>query len=248
MNCPSCSSVIAGDLQFCPKCGANLRAAAPATGYSPVGAVPAAPNQTSGKAIASLVLGILVFLPFSSIAAVILGHLSLSEIRKSAGRLGGHGMAVAGLILGYLGIAAIPFILIIAAIAIPNLLRSKMAANEAVAVGSLRTYGTAMVTYSSVCPDRGYPATLTILTGEGNDCDRMGLLTREMAADLAIKSGYKFEYHPAAADEKGRIASFTIQADPMAANATGVRHFFTDESGVIRWDTSEASSDSQPLQ
>ena len=51
----------------------------------------------------------------------------------------GDGMAIAGLVLGYIGFAAIPFILIIAAIAIPNLLRARMAANEASAVGSLRT-------------------------------------------------------------------------------------------------------------
>ncbi|MGC1167958.1 MAG: DUF4190 domain-containing protein, partial [Candidatus Acidiferrales bacterium] len=72
---------------------------------------------TSGKAIASLICGIFtLFLP-ASIAAIILGHLSLSEIRKSAGRLGGRGVASAGLVLGYAGIALIPFILIIAAIA-----------------------------------------------------------------------------------------------------------------------------------
>lgn len=49
-------------------------------------------------------------------------------------------------------------LLIIAAIAIPNLLRSTMAANEASAVGSLRTYNTAMVRYSRACPEIGYPA------------------------------------------------------------------------------------------
>ncbi len=252
MNCPSCAAVIAGNSQFCPKCGANLGAGGTATGYSPVGAVPGAavtPSRTSGKAIASLVLGILVFVPFSSIAAVILGHLSLSEIRKSAGRLGGHGMAVAGLILGYMGIALIPFVLIIAAIAIPNLLRSKMAANEASAVGSLRTYGTAMVTYTSSCPDRGYPSTLTILAEDGNDCDHMKLLPKQLGADLAMRSGYKFEYHPGTADEKGRITSFSVTADPMTAGTTGVRHFFTDESLRIRYDmSSPASVDSQPLQ
>jgi len=68
------------------------------------------------------VLGICGFLfPFLlSIAAIILGHLSLSEIKKSAGRVTGQGLAIAGLVLGYLGIVTIPVILIIAAIAIPN--------------------------------------------------------------------------------------------------------------------------------
>jgi len=98
------------------------------------------PQESSGKATASMVCGILFFVwPFTAIAAVVLGHLALAEIKKSAGRLAGRGMAMAGLILGYIGVAMVPFILIIAAIAIPNLLRAKMAANEASAVGTLRT-------------------------------------------------------------------------------------------------------------
>src|SRR5262249_32129647 len=91
------------------------------------------PATTSGKAIGSLVCGIISVFPFC-LVAIILGHLSLSEIRKSAGRLKGDGMAIAGLVLGYLGIVAIPIILIVAAIAIPNLLRARQAANEASAV------------------------------------------------------------------------------------------------------------------
>ena len=62
----------------------------------------------------------------------------------------GDGMAIAGLVLGYIGFAAIPFILIIAAIAIPNLLRARMAANEASAVGSLRTINVAALSYSAL--------------------------------------------------------------------------------------------------
>src|SRR5437879_12596996 len=89
-------------------------------------------------AIASLICCILFFFLPSAIVAIIMGHLSLSDIRRSAGRLGGRGMAIAGLVLGYTGLAIIP-VLIIAAIAIPNLLRARMAANEASAVGSLRT-------------------------------------------------------------------------------------------------------------
>ena len=58
-------------------------------------------------------------------------------------------MAMAGLVLGYSGLFFVPFILIIAAIAIPNLLRARQAANEAVAVGSLRTINIAAITYSS---------------------------------------------------------------------------------------------------
>jgi Domain of unknown function (DUF4190) len=59
------------------------------------------PAQTSGKAIASLVCGLFLFAFPLSILAVIFGHLSVSEIRKSSGRLKGEGIAIAGLVLGY---------------------------------------------------------------------------------------------------------------------------------------------------
>jgi hypothetical protein len=62
--------------------------------------------------------------------------------------------------------------LIIAAIAIPNILRSKMAANEASAVGSLRTYNTALVSYATECPSQGYPASLTFLGPSAAGADK----------------------------------------------------------------------------
>jgi hypothetical protein len=67
------------------------------------------PTETSGKAIGSLICGLFfLFFPIA-IVAIVLGHLSLSDIRKAAGRLTGQGVAVAGLVLGYLGVAFIPF-------------------------------------------------------------------------------------------------------------------------------------------
>jgi hypothetical protein len=61
-------------------------------------------------AIASLVFGIFfIFFPLS-IPAIVFGHIALSQIKRSAGRLGGRGLAIAGLVMGYLGIAMIPLI------------------------------------------------------------------------------------------------------------------------------------------
>jgi hypothetical protein len=71
-------------------------------------------------------------------------------------------MAVAGLVMGYIGVSILP-ILIVAAIAIPNLLQSRMAANEASAVGSLRTNNIALVSFAAQCPNQGYPPSLTFL-------------------------------------------------------------------------------------
>jgi len=113
--CPGCGNNIAADERFCRVCGRAVTASAP---VPPTAGTPVAiPSQTSTKAIISLVCGILFFFPIS-IVAIVCGHLALSEIRKSAGRLTGQGIAIAGLVLGYLGTVSIPFILIIAAIAI----------------------------------------------------------------------------------------------------------------------------------
>lgn len=66
-----------------------------------------APSRTSGLAIASLVLGILWFWWIGSLLAVIFGHSALNEIGRSQGRIGGRGLAIAGLVLGYIGLATI---------------------------------------------------------------------------------------------------------------------------------------------
>jgi hypothetical protein len=136
-KCPYCAEAIQDDTQLCPFCHTSL-VTPPVVPMAPPVSVPGE-GQTSGKAIASLICGIFFFLLPSSIVAVILGHLSLSDIRRRAGHLRGRGMAITGLVLGYVGLSFIP-VLIIAAIAIPNLLRSRIAANEASAVGSLRSY------------------------------------------------------------------------------------------------------------
>jgi hypothetical protein len=81
--------------------------------------------STSGKASGGLICGIFFFFLPASLAVIILGHLSISEIRKSTGRFKGQGIATVGLVLGYMGTAFLPFLLIIAAIAIPSLLRAK---------------------------------------------------------------------------------------------------------------------------
>ena len=134
--CEGCGSGVSVEDKFCPVCGRGTVAGSggPAVGDAPA---PPPPSELSSKAIASLTCGIFFIFPPFAIAAIILGHLSLSQIRKSGGRLAGNGLAIAGLVLGYLG--AGPFLLIFAAIAIPNLLRARIAANESSAVAAVRT-------------------------------------------------------------------------------------------------------------
>jgi type IV pilus assembly protein PilA len=247
MNCPYCAELIPDDTRFCPKCGTQMGMPLPGSPHYSEPLPPGFEPPTSGKAIGSLISGLFFFLLPASIVAVVLGHLSLSEIRKSAGRLKGQGLATAGLVLGYLGIAAIPFILIIAAIAIPNLLRARMAANEASAVRALRSYSYALGSYAAQCPQIGFPASLSRL-GPGRGCDHAGLLDNFLAKEAPARSGYSFHYSTGVLNNLGQVTTFTLSAQPTAPGTTGQRSFFVDQSGVIRASASgPAYADSPPL-
>ena len=106
----------------------------------PVGA--AAQPKTSSLAIWSLVLGILslvCFTIFAAIPGVICGHKALSRIKRSGGALDGKGMAIAGLVTGYLGIAwAILFIPLLLAIAIPNFVKARDTSMQNACINNLR--------------------------------------------------------------------------------------------------------------
>ena len=93
--CPSCSALSDTDKAFCPECG---------TGYASSSSKPA--GRTSGLGIASMVLGILWLFWLGSLLAVIFGHISLSQIQKDSS-IRGRGMAIAGVALGWIGIAAL---------------------------------------------------------------------------------------------------------------------------------------------
>jgi prepilin-type N-terminal cleavage/methylation domain-containing protein len=135
----------------------------------------------------------------------------------------------------------VAIILIIAAIAIPNLLRARIAANESSAVGSLRTMNTAQVTYQTSYPTAGYASSLTQLgppSGASPDSTGAGLIDSVLAgADLSAgaskaKSGYLF-----AITNSGSTAPFldyTLSATPGQFNQTGVKTFCSNSDAVIR--------------
>jgi type IV pilus assembly protein PilA len=243
-TCPRCAKEIAEGAQFCQFCGKTLGSpGSPLTGVAPQ------LGHTSGKAIGSLVSGIMFFFLPAAIVAVVLGHLSLSEITHSSGRIRGRGMALTGLILGYAGIAFIPVILILAAIAIPNLLRAKMAANEASAVGSLRSYSYAAGVYAAKCPAIGFPKSLANLGPGRGDCERAALLDGSLGTSEPVKSGYAFHYAVLETDHLGQATSFSITAEPVNQGATGMRHFYVDYTGVVRMNTNcQADSGSPAFQ
>ena len=128
----------------------------------------------------------------------------------------------------------VAIILIIAAIAIPNLMRSKMAANEASAVASLRTLNTSAVSFSTTYGS--YPTALSNLAPSSTPSSTSADLIDSVLA-LGQKSGYAFSWGT------GSTAgvTYTINADPLSTS-TGQRHFFTDQSLVIRANTSAVAT------
>ena len=141
----------------------------------------------------------------------------------------------------------VAIILIIAAIAIPNLIRAKMAANEASAVGSERTIVTAEISYNGAGWNNGatppvyvgFSATLPNLGSGGAGVCNPATSTATCLIDDVLangnKSGYTFTYAPVAGPAGGVTnAGFTANADPQSRQQTGTRSFFADETGVIR--------------
>ena len=126
----------------------------------------------------------------------------------------------------------VAIILIIAAIAIPNLLRAKMAANESSAVASVRTINTGEITYNSAYPTVGYAATLSALGGV-TPCTPSS--TTACLIDSVLASGTKSGYTFAATSAGGPPASqYFMTAIPVTLNQTGIRSFCSFEDAVIR--------------
>jgi prepilin-type N-terminal cleavage/methylation domain-containing protein len=150
----------------------------------------------------------------------------------------------------------VAIILIIAAIAIPNLLRARISANEASAASSLRTMNTACITYNSTYGV--YPATQTVL-GPANGATPTSTLADLLdivlapASGAAVKSGYTITYATPGANVSASATAgqvYTITAIPVVENQTGIRTFFTEQDGVIRADATGGTPtfSSTPLQ
>jgi type IV pilus assembly protein PilA len=142
----------------------------------------------------------------------------------------------------------VAIILIIAAIAIPNFLRSKMAANESATVQNLRTISTAEVSYSTSY-GIGFSPTLVSLASNGGVVDSTNADLIDSVLATGIKSGYTFSYTVVLQDSNGNVIDYAVNADPVVVNNTGIRHFYVDQTAVIRQNTStQASSSDSPIQ
>ncbi len=144
----------------------------------------------------------------------------------------------------------VAIILIIAAIAIPNLLRARIAANESSAASGVRTINTAEVSYNSSFPTIGYSGALTNLasntpcTGTTAPTSTNACLIDTSLANATAatpKSGYKYTYAAVAGAAAGTFTQYQIVANPSTFNTTGVKAFCSFEDAVVRTDYGSTS-------
>ena len=142
----------------------------------------------------------------------------------------------------------VAIILILAAIGIPNFLRSRISANQSSAVASLHTMAVAEMTYASTY-GAGFSANMSSLAppaaGVAASSTAAGLIDNVLAS--GVKSGYTFTYTPGPLDLTGRITSFSISANPVSSS-TGTQYYYTDQTGALRQNaTTAAGSTDSPI-
>jgi prepilin-type N-terminal cleavage/methylation domain-containing protein len=156
-----------------------------------------------------------------------------------------HGFALIELLI------VVAIVLTIAAIAIPNYLRSRIGANEASAVGSLKAITTAQVSYASSYPNIGYADVLSKLStpapGNTPSVNAAGYLDSLLACSSqpCERGGYKFSI---ASTEGSPVSSYRVIAIPAHTGLTGTRGFCADPQGTVTYDASGGSNCSSALQ
>jgi type II secretory pathway pseudopilin PulG len=252
-KCAQCGFVGWPDAEFCKKCGAPVSASPAYEADQPSGNVTTYyANQNvafeedlkNGWAIASLTLGIANFLLLSiflipSIVGVVISVVALNKIKRFPHVYGGKGLAIGGLVTNIVSVAAMIPVLIIAAIAIPNLLASRRAANEGATIRALRIIHAAEQTYQSTEGNGDY--------GSLADLRRTSLISEDMARE--IRSGYRYRLE-VVKQTRESPAAFTLGAVPTEYGSTGKRSFFIDETGVLRGEDRtgvDASRETPPL-
>lgn len=145
----------------------------------------------------------------------------------------------------------VAIILALAAMAIPNLLRSKMSANEASAVSSIRTIATSQTTYAVAYPTVGYADALTKLAapppGTAVDQNHAGLIDWVLGCTTqpCPKAGYQFSI----LNTNGSpVSSYEVTATPQLQGQTGRRGFCGDQVPRITYDPNGGTSCSAPLE
>src|SRR3569832_1842033 len=184
-------------------------------------------GRKKGLAIAALVLGIIGFFTVGlvgvgAIVGIVLAYMAMSKIKNDPWQYGGRGMAIAARELIIVSLVSFVPIGIIAAIAIPNLIASRRAANEGSAMSSLRTLASAEMTYQATAGAGRY--------GTLSELAAVNLIDSKLAT--GTKTGYNFTVELTTSEQE--YPGFAVVGVPMSYGYTGVRSFYIDETGVIR--------------
>lgn len=222
--CLGCGSSMVEGERFCGVCGRDSEAGTSVPRIDPGVAFGLAP-ETSGKAIFSLIASFfIIILPFS-IVAVVFGHLALSEIRKSGGRLTGKGLAIAGIVLGYLGTA---FFLALLGIGIwvdrtRSTRRSGLASGETSVIATVRTLNTAEIAYRQAHREEGYTCSLQDLSSAWG-----------INADVVRgrKNGYVFQLQ--GCQDEVPVVKYQVVAYPSVSARKGSPAYCSDQTSIIR--------------
>lgn len=127
----------------------------------------------------------------------------------------------------------VAIIALLAAIAIPNLLRARHNANEAAAISSMKTLATAMESFRAAQTPPSYPATLVTLSSATPPYIDVSL--SGATASNAARQGYFYTY-------TSGVNTYSVLGSPATVNVTGTRRFFVDQSGVIRAEATAAAT------
>jgi len=230
-KCVECGFVGWSDVEHCKACGAPLGQRSHNLLSSPVynsnyTQWEEPEGQKKGLAIFALVLSIISFFTFGllgvgAITGIILSCIAMGRAKRDPLQYGGHGMAIAGLVLSIVSLVSVVPVAIIASIAVPNLLASRRAANEGSALASLRTLHSAEATYQATRGNGKY-GTLSELAAEK-------LIDPKLAT--GTKNGYNFTVEVTTTED---YPGFSVVGVPMTYRSTGIRSFYIDETGVIR--------------
>jgi len=194
---------------------------------SPNESNPGSRPGASVKSVFALLCGLFFFVPFIGVIAIPLGYAARREIGRSNGELKGLGMALAGIILGYLSVAVVVVSLLVILTAGTGLiLPRRPLPGDPYAVGSLRTISTAQKVYTSTYPEEGYSFSLEELGGSGGSPRHAGLIDQGMSTGQShgywlLISGCDHQH-------------YNLEARPKDPGKSGLSMFCTDETGLIR--------------
>jgi Domain of unknown function (DUF4190) len=256
MFCFGCGASMPDGSPVCTQCGAEARNA-PQPPVMPQSQVPgwsqpgmAQPYRleppTDGKAMASMIFGIVGMLCFwgvLGIPAVILGHLGRASISKSMGRLKGEGMATAGLVMGYLNIVL--GILLVIAIVLPAVKGTRGVVNEQAAASTVRTLNAAQSRYSAEVGSNGTyaPDLATLGPGPSGKCEGVGTAEHACLIDSILgneqcKSGlwcmkqrYRYSMTGICAEDRS-CSDYVIVASPATPFAGKTSYCSTSDLTV----------------